>query len=115
MSRNLLFVCSRNQIRSVTAERLCSRLPGYQTRSAGTASSARIRVNAGHIRWADVILTMEPRHTQQLRERFPAELRGKSIVCLDIPDVYDFMDPDLVEAIRSSLTALTEIRLESAN
>ena len=58
-SIKVLFVCSRNRIRSLTAEKLLDGLPGLQVRSAGTQPEARVVVTEGHLRWADVILVME--------------------------------------------------------
>ena len=57
----LLFVCSRNRMRSLTAEKIFSCIPGYKVRSAGTQPQARIVVNEGHLRWADIIFVMENR------------------------------------------------------
>ncbi len=96
-------MCSRNQWRSPTAEKLCVGRPGVEARSAGTAPSARVRVNAGHLQWADRVFCMERRHVQRLGEDFPDELIGKSIVCLDIADDYGFMDPELIELLHAAL------------
>ena len=104
MNLKVLAVCSRNQWRSPTAERLINARPGYQARSAGTEATARVRVNARHIAWADVILVMEHRHARRLRELFGAALAGKAIHCLDVPDDYQFMDPELVELLQQRLT-----------
>ena len=54
--RNVLFVCSRNQWRSPTAERVFRRDPRVNTRSAGTSPNARHPVNESDLRWADLIL-----------------------------------------------------------
>lgn len=97
---NVLFVCSRNQWRSPTAERLWRDSPRLNVRSAGTSSSARRVVSAGDLQWADVVLVMESRHRAQLRERFGRELGGVRIEVLDIPDDYEFMDPELVELLQ---------------
>lgn len=99
----LLFVCSRNQWRSPTAERLFDGVPGYQARSGGTEPSARVRVSEKMIRWADVVLCMERRHAQRLRERFGEALDGRRVVCLDISDDYGFMDAELVDALKGAL------------
>ena len=96
-------MCSRNQWRSPTAEKLCAGHPGVEARSAGTEPSARVRVNAGHLRWADRVFCMERRHVQRLRERFPDELADKPVICLDIADDYGFMDPALVELLAAAL------------
>lgn len=100
---NILFVCSRNQWRSPTAEMIYKSKPGYFAMSAGTEPSARTRVSAKHILWADIIFTMEKKHKQRLLDRFPNELKDKAVVILDIEDNYGFMDEELVEMIKVSV------------
>ena len=99
----LLFVCSRNRKRSLTAEKLMAGVPGYEARSAGTQPAARIVVTEGHIGWADVIFAMEKSHVAKLRARFPEALEGKRLVALHIPDDYEFMQPELVEELQARL------------
>lgn len=100
---NVLFVCSRNQWRSPTAEALFKNVPGISARSAGTSPSARTRVTERHIAWANIIFVMEKRHSQILRERFGHALVRKTIISLDIPDDYQFMDEDLVATLKDRL------------
>ncbi len=100
----LLFVCSRNKWRSLTAEKIFEPLSDYDVRSAGTETGARIKVTEGHIGWADQIFVMEKKHVRRLREKFGAELQGKSLVCLDIPDDYGYMDEDLIEILKSRVS-----------
>ena len=99
----ILFVCSRNRWRSPTAERLFDGVPGVQARSAGTEASARVRVSEKLLGWADVIFCMERRHVQRLRERFAVALDDKEIHILDVPDDYEYMNPELIEALRTAL------------
>ena len=99
----ILFVCSRNRRRSLTAERLFDGVDGHQARSAGTEAGARVRVTAGHIGWADLVVAMEKRHVGRMREKFGAELSGKRVVCLHLPDEYDFMDRALVERLEAEM------------
>ncbi|EEF62612.1 low molecular weight protein tyrosine phosphatase family protein [Pedosphaera parvula] len=99
----ILFVCSRNRWRSLTAEKTFEGFPGYAVRSAGTEASARIRVTEGHIGWADLIFVMEKRHAQRLRDRFPEALIGKQLICLHISDDYKFMDPELIALLESKM------------
>jgi len=40
----ILFVCSRNKWRSLTAEKIFHGFNGYEVRSAGTEENARIKV-----------------------------------------------------------------------
>ncbi len=96
---NVLFVCSRNQWRSPTAEQVWRRHPRVNARSAGTSASARRVVGADDLRWADVVLVMEDKHKSRLLADFRALLLQKPLHVLDIPDDYNYMDPDLVELL----------------
>lgn len=106
---HLLFVCSRNQWRSPTAETLFQNHPRYAARSAGTESGARVKVTAGHLGWADLIFCMERKHADRLRQRFPAELAGKRLVTLRIPDDYELNNPALLARLRSELAPYVEL------
>ncbi len=99
----LLFVCSRNRWRSPTAEKVSHGVNGIQARSAGTETGARIKVTAGHIGWADIVFAMEKKHVRRLREKFTDELADKRLICLNIPDEYEFMQPELIELLESSV------------
>jgi predicted protein tyrosine phosphatase len=112
-AQKLLFVCSRNKKRSLTAERLFDGAPGYQVRSAGTQPGARIIVSEGHIGWADIIFCMEKSHAARLRLKFADALEDKPVVCLHIPDDYEFMDPELVEELRAKLALHVTLPEES--
>jgi predicted protein tyrosine phosphatase len=105
MSQNqkLFFICSRNEIRSLTAETIYQGFPGYAVKSAGTEPGARIRVNEGHIGWADIIFVMEKNHGRILREKFGEALSGKRIICLHIPDNYRYMEPALIDELKAAL------------
>jgi predicted protein tyrosine phosphatase len=98
---HILFVCSRNQWRSPTAEAIYRDRPCLQVRSAGTEPSARIRLSTKTILWADLIFVMEKRHKLRMLENFPEEMAGKQVVVLDIPDEYQYMDPELVGEIEA--------------
>lgn len=99
---NVLFVCSRNQWRSPTAEQIFRDHPALSVRSAGTSASARHRVSANDVEWADVVLVMEKKHRTRLREEFGDVLGDRPVHVLDIPDEYGFMDPELVDVLRRS-------------
>lgn len=101
----LLFICSQNRWRSLTAEELFDQHPRVQARSAGTEAGARVRVTAGHLGWAEVVFVMEKKHADRLRAKFKDELKGKAIVNLRIPDEYQFQDAALVELLRERLRA----------
>ncbi|MBX3100207.1 MAG: low molecular weight protein tyrosine phosphatase family protein [Salinibacterium sp.] len=93
---NVLFVCSRNRLRSPTAELVFSGHPGIETDSAGLAPDADVQLDRDQVRWADLIVVMEKRHRSALNRRFGRLLAGTRVVCLDIPDNYEFMQPELI-------------------
>jgi predicted protein tyrosine phosphatase len=101
--KKLLFICSQNQWRSLTAERLFDNHSHYEARSAGTEAGAHVRVTAGHLGWADVIFVMERRHADRLREKFAEEVDGKRVVVLRIPDKYPFGDSTLIALLQQKL------------
>lgn len=75
----------------------CSRSgPGVETDSAGLAPDADVPLDTEQLNWAEMIFVMERSHQRRLSQRFGAHLRGKRVVCLDIPDDYAFMQPELV-------------------
>ncbi len=99
---NLLFVCSRNKWRSPTAENIFKDHSFYRARSAGVSESARIRMSEKLVEWADIIFVMEKNHKEKIEARY-STLLNKSIVVLDIPDEYQYMDPELIHMIKLSL------------
>jgi predicted protein tyrosine phosphatase len=101
---NLLFICSKNQWRSPTAEMLFKNHPVHRARSAGTSDNARIKVNQKLIDWADVIFVMETKHKDLLKQRFAATVAKKQIIILDIEDNYRFGDAEWIEILKQSLT-----------
>jgi predicted protein tyrosine phosphatase len=106
---NVLFVCSRNKWRSRTAEDLFKDSHAHNVRSAGTASAARIKISEQLLSWAGVIFVMEKRHREQLKSRFPLISDEKKIIVLNIPDEYEYMDDELVELLKVSVSTYLEI------
>ncbi|MEM9204008.1 MAG: phosphotyrosine protein phosphatase [Actinomycetota bacterium] len=103
---NVLFVCSRNQWRSPTAERIYARHPGLAVRSGGTSRNAKRPVAEPDVRWADAIFVMEQKHRDRLAASFPRAMQHRVVHVLDIPDEYRFMDPELIELLEQAITPL---------
>jgi len=101
--KNVLFVCSQNKLRSPTAEQVFADWPGVETSSAGTNNDAENPLSRELVEWADIIFVMERAHRAKLQSRYRAALNGTRIVCLDIPDDYQFMDPRLVELLKAKV------------
>ena len=101
--KRVLFICSRNRLRSPTAEQVFSNRAGFEIASAGINPDADTMVSPELLEWADVIFVMERSHRNKLSTKFRAYLHSKRIVCLDIPDDYEFMDPRLVNLLEAKL------------
>ena len=101
--QNILFICSRNQWQSPTAEKVYSKDPRVHVRSAGTSPKARHTVKAKDISWADSIFVMEYKHKDKLKVEYAKLLQYKKVIVLDIPDEYGYMDEELVGLIKASV------------
>ena len=98
---DLLFLCSQNKRRSLTAEKLFDGQNGHQARSAGTENNARIKLSPGLVGWADIIFCMEKTHVWRLKEKYSDIIADKTFICLNIPDDYSYKDDDLCELFES--------------
>ena len=95
-----LFICRFNQRRSATAERVFAKDPTLDVRSAGTSAEAAVPVNERMLDWADVVFVMDDDQTRELKRLFPAHPAVSRLVCLDIRDIYHFLDPQLVALLQ---------------
>jgi len=102
--RNVLFVCSRNRLRSPTAEQVFASWPGIDCSSAGLNHDAENPLTAELVEWADLLFVMERAQRDRLATRFKRQLTSTRVVCLDIPDNYTFMQPELVDLLRRKVT-----------
>jgi predicted protein tyrosine phosphatase len=105
----LLFVCSQNLLRSPTAETVFSSYPGVEAMSAGTNHDATTPISADLIEWADVVIVMEKVHRNKLTSKFKSAFKTKRLVVLDIPDDYEYMDPELVQILKAKVPRYVRI------
>ncbi len=106
---NLLFVCSENRLRSPTAEAVFSEYPGVDAIGAGTNSDAGTVVTGDLIEWADAVLVIEKSHRNKISKKFKVQLKGKKLAVLDIPDNYEYMDPELIKLLKSKVPRYVRI------
>ncbi len=98
--KHVLFLCSKNRLRSPTAERVFADYPGIEVASAGLAPDAIEPLTPELVEWADLIFVMEKSHRRKLSRKFRKQLRGQRVICLNIPDEFGFMAPALIERLR---------------
>jgi len=101
--KRILFVCSQNKLRSPTAEQTFCEAPGFEVLSAGTNNSATVPLSVDLIEWADQIFVMEKAHKNKVQKKFRPHLKGKRVISLEIPDDFEFMDPDLISLLKKLL------------
>jgi predicted protein tyrosine phosphatase len=101
--RRVLFVCGRNKLRSPTAEQIFSSYPGLEVASAGLNDDSATPVSAELLEWADVIFVMEKIHRSKLSRRYGKHLKKQRIICLDIPDKFEYMDEGLVRFLKAAV------------
>ena len=94
--RRVLFVCGMNRMRSPTAEQLFANWPGIDVTSAGLDEDADVPLSPELIEWAEIVFVMETSQRIRLSRKFRRHLRKCRVVTLDIPDRFEYMDPELV-------------------
>jgi predicted protein tyrosine phosphatase len=104
---NTLFICGKARKRSPTAAAVAADRLGLQTDFAGLSADADERISTEHLAWADTIAVMEKAQLSRLKRQMGPHLKGKRLVCLDIPDDFEFMQPALIDLIASRLSRLT--------
>lgn len=99
--KRALFICTQNRLRSPTAEHIFASWPNVETDSAGLGVDATVHLSPEQIEWATVIFVMEKTHRNKLSAKFKACLNSKRVICLDIPDDYEYMQPELVKLLQA--------------
>lgn len=97
-------------MRSPTAAEIAPALLGVEADCAGLSEDADVILDAEQVAWADVIAVMERRQLSRLKARHGSTLRGKRLVCLDIPDIYQFGQPELVALLTRRLTRIAPLK-----
>ena len=98
----LLFICNQNENRSKTAEEIFR--DKFETKSAGLYNEKS--VTEKQISWADKIIVMEDSQRSEIAKRFPKQYLKKQILSLDIPDMYNYNNPELIKILKSKFNNL---------
>lgn len=101
--KKLLFVCSENRLRSPTAETVFTDYENVEAIGCGTNADSETPLSGDLIEWVDVILVMEKSHRNKVSKKFQALLKNKRLVCLDIADNYERMQPELIKLLKTKV------------
>ena len=107
----LLFICTVNRMRSATAHRIYVNDHRFEVKSAGTDKTANTVLTDEILNWADSIVVMENHHRNHIRKYFPNIYKDKKIVCLYIPDDYDYMQKELIAILKDKVEDVFRRRL----
>ena len=105
--KKVLFVCSMGILRSATAARLYAR--EYNTRAAGAYRDALVPLSPILMAWADeiVFVDVDAFIDAQIALDWDGQApEGKIIKILDIPDRYEHMSPQLIDAFEQQYKAV---------
>lgn len=102
--KNVLFVCSQNRFRSPTAERVFQDWPGIAVDSAGLAPDAENPVTPELLEWSDLVFVMTKTHLNRLSKRYRTHLKRARVICLNIPDEFEYMEPALIRILENKVS-----------
>lgn len=51
--------------------------------------------------WADIVLVMEKSHKSKASRQYGSLLRDKKLAVLEIPDIFEYMDPMLIALLKA--------------
>jgi predicted protein tyrosine phosphatase len=101
--KNILFICSQNKLRSPTAETIFCDIEGFKVLSVGLNNDAVVPITSELVEWAETIFVMEKAQKNKLQKKFRKYINKQRVICLDIPDDYEYMQPELVEILEQKL------------
>jgi predicted protein tyrosine phosphatase len=103
----LLFVCSGGLDRSPTAEEIVNTefSDKFKARSCGLYPLTHSAVLTREVlKWADIVIVMEPEHKRDILERFFLLIRDKpDIIVFNVPNSYVRNDPELKKLLREKI------------
>lgn len=99
----VLFVCTQNKVRSLTAEHLYRARPDLEVKSAGTANFAKNQFTAELLDWAEVVFVFDDSQLEFIAQKFGKDAQGKPVVCLGLPDVFTYKSDALVVKLVAKL------------
>jgi predicted protein tyrosine phosphatase len=108
--KHVLFICSQNKLRSPTAENIFADIEGFEVLSAGLNNDAEVPLTSSLVEWADTLFVMEKAHKNKLQKKFRKYIIKQRVICLNISDDYEFMDPNLIEILQQKLGSFFRVK-----
>ena len=99
----VLFVCTQNKVRSLTAEHLYHVRPDLEVKSCGTANFAKNQFTHELLEWAEVVFVFDQTQLDFIEQKFGKDALGKPVVCLGLPYVFTYKSDALVVKLVAKL------------
>lgn len=97
-TKKVLTVCSAGLLRSATLAHLLTKEYGYNTRNCGTVEAyALIPISEVLCRWADEIIFVNQENYEMVKNELEIMDMLHKVKVLNIPDIYNFNDPELIK------------------
>ena len=101
----VLFICNQNTHRSKTAEEIFR--GKFETKSAGLYNEKPLTEK--QLSWADLVIVMEDRQRSEIAKRFPEIYLQKRIISLNVPDIYSYNQPELIDLLCHKIEASQDL------
>ena len=114
--KKVLCVCSAGMLRSPTLAWVLSNEPfNFNTRAVGANPEyALIPIDEAHVEWADVIIVMNEDQADVVNRLLTNVRKDTAVHVTNIPDRFEFRDPELVEIIRNKMFELFDTENENS-
>ena len=96
---NLLFICSKNRLRSPTAEMIFNDYEEISAVSCGINKDSPTALSGDLMEWADHVFVMEKIHYKKVMQSYSKLLKDTPLTKLGIPDKYEFMQSELIDIL----------------
>lgn len=100
-TKKVLTVCSAGLLRSATMQNFLIKEYGYNVRNCGTVEEyALIPISEALVLWADEIVFVNENNFYMVKHELERLNVLKKCIVLDIPDQYNFNEPELIKICR---------------
>ena len=99
----VLFVCNKNQVRSLTAQQVYRSRPDLEVRAAGLKDYVRVPLTSELMNWADLVFVFSKRQQRIIEARFSNRTDSKRVVCVNVPDRFEYKSPELISKLTAKL------------
>jgi predicted protein tyrosine phosphatase len=97
--KRVLTICSAGLLRSPTIAWYIQSVSDYNCRAAGMHDYALVHVDDVLVEWADLIICTDEDKYITLMNQYEDRIGDKPVLNFNIPDIYEYKNPDLIKII----------------